>query len=166
MDEQFFLCLNLFQIITFVFNMIKYGLIILIFSGLIVFSNCKKEDDWNYCEDCNLGSWVGEYSGTGNYYSDTEGSTEMGVPVVLTIENSDGNVLKTKVTVEDRFMLSFISTKNDSSFFYEISGTSKSLSLSLSKKGSEFKLSGTSKTYHIQSDTTFIDHSISFEVFR
>ncbi len=145
----------------------KTGFLILIITWLILFSNCKKEEDsWNYCDNCTLEEWAGDYNGTGNYFSDSDSNSDLDVPVVVLIETGSGNLLKTKVTVEDRFMVSFTSLKNDSSYFYEVPGTNKSLSLSLSRKNSEYKLSGTAKSFHYQSDTLFIDHSVSFEVFR
>jgi len=133
----------------------------------MIFAGCKKEEDqWLFCEGCDISAWVGEYSGTGDYYADGAIETEFDVPIMLSIENTSGNVLKTSVVVEERFSTSFIYTKNDNDYFIEVPGSSKSLSLTLKKRDSDYKLSGTVKMYHYFKDSIIIDHSISFESYK
>lgn len=136
--------------------------------GVLLFSQCKKdEEDWVFCVDCDLSSWVGVYNGSGVYYTDYDGgSSALDVPVVVTIENSSGTILKTNVTAEDFFTISFIVDKTDNEYIIELPGSSSSLSLTLSKRGNDYKLSGTAKSYHHQGDSLFIYNSISFDVFK
>ena len=144
---------------------LKIALVLLMVS--LLFSQCKKEDEeWTFCIDCELSSWVGNFEGSGVYYSDTDGQTVMDVPTIVTIENSSGTILKTTVDSEDHFSTTFFVNKTNNDYFVEMPGSNSSLSLTLSKKGSEYKLSGTAKLYHYQSDTLFTDHSISFDVFK
>ncbi len=147
--------------------MSKRIIILILFLGIILFSQCKKdEESWTYCVDCELNSWVGNYEGTGDYYSDSDGQTIMDVPTTVIIENTSGTILFTKVTAEELFYTTFTIDKTDNEYIIEQPGSSRSLSLTLSEKGSEYKLSGTARLYHQQSDTLFIDHSISFDVFK
>jgi len=136
--------------------------------GVLLFSQCKKDEEgWVFCVGCELSSWVGVYSGTGVYYTDNNGGkTVFDVPTTVTIENTDGTTLKTKVVAEDFFTINFTVDKNDNEFNIEIPGSNQSLSLTLSKRGSDYKLSGTAKDYRIQADTVYTYNSISFDVFK
>ena len=135
---------------------------------LLIFGACKKNESptWTFCTNCTLDEWTGSYSGEGDYYNGTADKTELNIPTLVVIENLSGNVLKTTITAEDRLSTSFISTKDDNNHYYSIAGSGKSMDLSLSIKGSEFKLSGTVKLYHINKDTVVIDQSISFDTYR
>ena len=144
---------------------LKTSLIIFLLSFVI--AGCGKEDEsWIYCIDCDLSTWVGDYDGFGEYYSEITGESDSDVQTQITIENSSGNTLKTKVTAVDKFTATFISTKNDSAYYYDIPGTNKSLSLTLKEKGVDYKLSGTVKLYHNIGDSTVLDHSISFDTYK
>ena len=145
----------------------KLKIVLFILMGILLFSQCKKdEEDWVFCIDCDLNSWVGNYEGSGVYYSDIDGKTDFDVQTNITVENISGTILKTTVTAGDYFTSSTTASKDNSDYFFEVPGSNGSLSLTLSKKGNEYKLTGTSKQYHYQSDTLFTDHSISFDVFK
>lgn len=147
--------------------MIKFKLIFVLFIVTILFYQCKKDDEnWTYCVDCNISSWVGTFEGIGIYYSDTDGNTISDVPTIFTIDSSSATVLKTTVIAEDYFTTSFTVNKTDDNYYINVPGSNQSLNLTLSKRGAEFKLSGTVKIHHYQSDILFTDHSISFETFK
>lgn len=147
--------------------MSKIKLILLLFIGTILFSQCKKDDaSWTYCVDCNISAWVGTFEGIGVYYSDIDGSTVENVLTIITIDSGSVNILKPTVTAQDYFTTSFTVTKTDNDYYINLPGSSKSLTLMLAQKGDEYKLSGTVKIHHLQSDTLFIDHSISFDTFK
>jgi len=134
---------------------------------ILTFSGCKKkEESWIYCVDCELVEWAGNYDGTGEYYNDNPPKTEVDVPVLVSIENSSGSILKTTVTVVDKFDATFTSSKNDDNYYYTVPGSDKSLSLNLSKRSSDFKLTGTVKIYRSKSDSIIVDKSISFVVYK
>ncbi len=84
----------------------------------------------------------------------------------FTIENTIDTTLITKVIAEDYFLTTFTVYKTNDEYIIELPGSGKSLSLTLSKKGNEYKLSGTAKVYHYPMDTLFTDHSISFDVYK
>ncbi len=100
------------------------------------------------------------------YYSDNDGKTIINVPTIITIDSSSSTVLKTQVTAEDYFTTSFTINKTNNDYFINLPGTNRSLTLMLSKKGGEDKLSGTEKIHHYQSDTLFTDRTVSFETFK
>ncbi len=147
--------------------MAKFYKIFIFLVVVILFSQCKKEDDdWAFCMDCNNEQWVGSYEGAGVYYSDNDGITDYDVPTTVTIESLSDVLLKTIVIAEDYFETSTIANKSDSNYYIEVPGSNRSLSLTLSKKGNEYKLSGTSRIYHQQGDSLFTDRSISFDVYK
>ncbi len=144
-------------------TLIVFFAITLVFHGA-----CKKENSpsWTFCDDCSLDEWVGDYEGAGDYYNGTSDETELGVPTIVKIENTSGDILRTTVTVVDRFTTSFTSSKNNNDHYYSVPGSDKSLDLSLSKNGDEYKLSGTVKLFHFNKDTLVVDQSISFDAFK
>jgi hypothetical protein len=147
--------------------MIKPKLILFIITGLLLFSQCKKDNEnWTYCVDCDINSWVGSYEGTGVYYSDVDGKTVNDIPTLVTIDSSSATILKTIITVENHFSTLFTINKTNDDYYVNVPGSSQSLALTLSKKGISYKLSGTVKIFHYQADTLFTDHSISFETFK
>lgn len=147
--------------------MIKPILILFTIIGLLLFSQCKKENEnWTYCVDCDFNAWIGTFEGMGIYYSDIDGKTVNDVPTVVTIDSSSATILKTTITVENHFSSSFAINKTNNDYFINIPGSSQSLALTLSKKGISYKLSGTVKMYHYQGDTLFTDHTISFNTFK
>jgi hypothetical protein len=129
--------------------------------------SCKKEESpgYTFCNDCNIEEWTGEYVGVSSYYDSNE--TKDGVETTVTIENTSGTVLKTLVNVTDLMLVSFYSSKEDSvGYYYSVYGSSKSLDLTLSKNDTEYKLSGTVKTFHYEKDTLVIDESASFITYK
>ena len=145
----------------------RLRILFILLGSILLFSQCKKEDDdWVFCMDCNNEQWVGSYEGTGVYYSDNDGKTDYDVPTTVTIESLSDVLLKTAVVAEDYFETSIIADKSDNYYYFEVPGSNRSLSLTLSKKGNEYKLSGTSKIYHQQGDSLFTDRSISFDVYK
>lgn len=145
----------------------KQSLLFIFFLLLIISLGCKKEtSSWQYCDECELSAWVGEYQGDGDYYNGSTEQTTLNVPTSLKIENISGNVLKTTIVVDDQLTTSFTSTKNDTKYYYDVPGSNKSMNLTLSIKDTEYKLSGTVKLFHYQKDTIVIDQSISFDTFK
>ena len=53
---------------------IRVKIILILLIGVLLFSQCKKEevDEWVLCTNCGLSSWVGNYEGYGDYYSDDD----------------------------------------------------------------------------------------------
>ena len=116
--------------------------------------------------DCELVEWVGNFEGTGEYYNDNPPITEYDVPVHISIENISGTQLKTTVKAGDKIQETFTTSKNDNNYYYTVPGSDKSLSLNLSKRSSDFKLTGTVKKYRSKSDSIIVDKSISFVVYK
>jgi len=134
---------------------------------LILIVGCKKkEPGWLYCDDCDLSTWEGSYEGEGDYYNGSTEQTTLNLSTSVQIDNISGNVLKTKIVVEDKMSTSFTSSKNDTEYYYDVAGSNKSLAITLSTKGQDTKLSGTVKLFHYQKDTLVVDQSISFEVYK
>ena len=144
----------------------KIALFLLIVS--LLFSQCKKdEEEWIYCIGCDIGEWVGYYEGTGNYYRESDSSYVMDVPTEITIDSVSETMLKATVVGDKYFSSTTMIYKNNNDFFVEIAGSNKSISLTLSRRGNEHKLTGTSKAYHYENDTILIiDQSLSYETFK
>lgn len=146
----------------------KLKIILPLLIGILLFSQCKKEEEsWNFCVDCELGSWIGTFEGNGDYYRESDSSCAMDVPTVITIENTSGTMLEVVVVGDKHFSSSTMINKTDNDYFVELAGSNSSLSLTLSKKDNDYKLTGTAKKYHYQGDTLLIiDHSLSYETIK
>lgn len=146
----------------------KLNIILLLFILGTLFSQCKKdEEDWTYCLDCEPAEWVGYYEGTGNYYRESDSTNIMDVPTEITIDSISEIKLRVTIVADKYFSSTTMIYKDNNDYYVEVAGSSKSLSLSLSKRGNEYKLSGTSKRYHYEHDTILIiDQSHSFETFK
>lgn len=148
----------------------KKTLSILIFlSVVLLFMQCKKEtEDWVFC-NCGIDSWVGGYTGNGNYYQDEEVDTET-VSVQVNIEQFSSKNLTISVIAPDVYSQTFYGIKDDSTYYLTINGSSKSLIMNLKKKGNELKLIGTAKNFHWETtdDSTFLvtDKTLAFDVLQ
>lgn len=148
----------------------KKTLSILIFlSGVLLFTQCKKEtEDWVFC-NCGIDSWVGEYAGNGNYYKDEEVDAET-VSVQVNIEQFSPKNLTISVISPEKYSETFYGIKDDSTYYLMINGSSKSLIMNLKKKGNELKLIGTAKNFHWETndDSTFLvtDKTLAFDVLQ
>lgn len=136
---------------------------------LSVFAQCKKEtDDWIFC-NCVIDEWIGDYSGSGNYYKGEEVDAQQ-VDVQLTIEQIAPENLKIQVVAPDVYTETFYGNKNDSTYYLTINGTSKSLIMNLKVKDNELKLTGTAKNFHwvYDPDSTYLvtDKTLAFDVLK
>ena len=143
-----------------------FGIIILLFLTTFL-SQCKKEaDDWIFCE-CAIDSWIGDYTGSGNYYQGEELDYQQ-CDVQLTVEQIAPDNLKIRVVAPDYYSETFYGIKSDSTYYLTISGTSKSLNMNLKIRGNELKLNGTAKNFHwvYDPDSTYLvpDKTLAFDV--
>jgi hypothetical protein len=149
--------------------MFKSHCILILLIAVLIFTQCKKdEDEWRLCADCGISSWVGNYEGYGDYYSDDDSTiTIIDVPTTVSIENTYYSYLRITVVAEDKFNINFLVSMIDSTYKIDVPGSNKSLNLTISSKGSEYRLAGTTKSYHYITDTLlYLDNSISFETFK
>jgi len=144
-------------------------LIVLILMGtILLFSQCKKEEEnWTPCTDCELEVWVGTFDGSGVYYQEVDSTSKIDVATKVIIENTNNTMLKVNVNSDNLYSsISFVNKNNNLSYI-ELAGSNSSLSLTLTKKDNDYRLSGTSKKYHYDGDTLLvIDYSLSFEVLK
>jgi len=147
----------------------KLKILLILLGSILLFSQCKKnEDEWVLCADCGLSSWVGTYEGYGDYYSDDDSTiTVIDVPTTVFIENTYESYLKITVSAQDEFMINYFLSMSDTNYTIVLPGSNKSLDLTISRRGNEYKLAGTAKNYHYIADTIlYLDNSISFETFK
>lgn len=135
---------------------------------IIGFESCKKteEDDFIVCGGCSNSEISGIYTGNGQYYTDENQEVSENTDVKLNLNNLENNLFEAKVEVLDKFSKTYFMQKEEGSAVLTISGTNKSLNLTIYKKNNEYRINGTAKVYHIQGDSLFLDHSVSFTVFK
>lgn len=143
--------------------------ILILLSVVFILSQCKKEEDWSYC-NCGIESWVGTYQGSGDYYEDDQPDSKQ-VEVDMIIEQFSSDNLTVKIDVTDEYSETFYAEKDDSTYYITVNSNYKSLTMNLKKKGMDYKLIGTAKNFHTETDDdgntyTVFDKVISFDVTR
>jgi hypothetical protein len=140
-------------------------------SILLVFiftSSCNKqnETEWNYCTGCTNNTWAGEYEGSGAFYTINQPDKTEEIEVSVTIDKLTDSQIKIVVSSTNKFYASFTGDKNNSDYYFDLTGTEKSIHLTLYKKDSEYKLTGVAKTFTYRDGALVLEKSVSFEVFK
>jgi hypothetical protein len=135
---------------------------------VLVNESCKKDeaDDYLVCGNCSNTEICGDYTGNGQYFTDYKPDITEGTDVKLNLRNLENNLFEAKVEVLDKFSKTYFVARLEGSAALTISGTNESINLTVYKKDNEYKINGTAKVYHTQGDTLFLDHSVSFTVFK
>ncbi|NOX84656.1 MAG: hypothetical protein GXO86_01630 [Chlorobi bacterium] len=90
------------------------------------------------------------------------------VEVEVTIENPGGYNLKIDIVAIQMVSFQFFGSKSDDEHYFSLPGTAKSLDLTLykHKNGTDYKITGAAKTYKNVKDSTAVDKSLTFRVFK
>ena len=160
---------NYFRLLTqilFFMHAVKRAFFFLVF--LVFIWGCNKNnEDWMFCNGCDLSVWEGSYTGEGVYYNRLNGdNNQEKVPVAITIELLGGQSFKGTISSKDIVSFSFTGTKTDTDYYFNLAGSNQSVTLNLYKSSDKYKLTGTAKRYHIKNDTVVIDESLSYEVIK
>ncbi len=144
---------------------------VFILAGIILtFAQCKKDeqDNYSYCTGCPIDAWVGEYTGTGTYFTSTTGETTDNVEVEVTIENPGGNNMRIDILSPKNVSFQFFGQKNDDEHYFRIAGSTSSLDMNLYKNSNrkDYKINGTAKTYQSVRDSIKVIRSLTFRVFK
>lgn len=135
----------------------------------VFYSNCKKhEDNFSYCLDCPLSSWVGYFEGTGAYFTVTTGETTDGVQVGVNIENNYNSNLEITVDAPGYITETFSKSKTDTYHYLNIGTGARTLDLGLRQKGNELRLDGTLKknTWNKIDSVWDVHQSLTFQILK
>lgn len=150
----------------------RYSKILLIPFFLLIFfigESCKKTDnadDYLLCPECTNEEISGNYFGDGMYFTDNNSNVSENVDVSLNINQIETSLNEIEVDVFNKFSKSYFVTREDGSASMTISGTSQSINITIYKKNTGYQINGTAKVYHSRSDSIFINHSVSFTVYK
>lgn len=150
----------------------RYSKILLIPFFLLIFfigESCKKTDDvddYFLCPECSNEEISADYFGDGMYFTDNNSDVSENVDVSFNISHIEGKVNQLSVEVSNKFSKSYFVTREEGSATMTISGTSQSLNITIYKKNTGYRINGTAKVYQSRSDSIFINHSVSFTVYK
>jgi len=135
---------------------------------LFILFSCNDNDnpDWEYCDGCPNSSWVGEYEGTGSYYTKNNPDETQSVSVTVSVTEPYDGQLKFAVSSEGNYYTTHTGTKLDSNYYFDLAGSTKSIHASLLKKADQYKITGISKTYTMVNDTLVVEKSLGFEAVK
>ena len=152
----------------------KWLVTILSITFLLLFSECNKDElNFEYCDQCAINEWVGNYEGDGEFFNSVDGSSITENKVSLHIESPFENTLSVSLKMERPGSVSIFYSmeiqgekKNDQHYAF-FSGISKTLDMQLYKSGNEYKITGTAKTLKNPApDSVITDKSLTFRVFK
>jgi len=133
----------------------------------VFFQHCKKDNDnFSYCTDCPISSWVGFYTGSGAYFISNTGETTDGVEVNVSISNNYDSNLVVNVEAPGYISESFSKSKTDEHHYILMGSGSQTLDIGLKKKDNEYKLDGTFKrnSWNKIDSVWVVDRSLTFQV--
>jgi len=136
---------------------------------LLLFAKCSKDDNnddkWKYCTSCTLDSWIGEFTGTGNYNNLNNNNSASNVPVTITIEETAPDYLTVNFQSPDYMSLN-VSGDPESAYIISFAGSNTSVTSTLYTKDGVLRMNGNAKKFHIKTDTLVTDEIINFEAFK
>ena len=74
--------------------------------------------------------------------------------------------LKFTVSSEGNYYTTHTGTKSDSTYYFDLAGSTKSIHASLLRKSGGYKITGISKTYTMVNDTIVVVKSLGFEAVK
>lgn len=127
---------------------------------------CKKEkENWQWCNDCNSESIIGNYTGTAThfkYQNDTLEYIETKNQEAYLQILQEGSELKVQVGVVNLFGVN-VSGQYKKTYYLTFSGSRINVSATIYKNEGKIKLVGTAKKLH---PSGFTDEFLDFEVFK
>ena len=150
-------------------NLSKYVFFVCIFSLLLLLiigcSEKEEEDGWDKCHDCTVGSWLGVFSGTCDYFNYNSNLTQNDLPITIEISETAPEYLEVKISVP-QYYNSTIYGDLISSPIISFAGSGSSVTSTLYKNGQSLKITGNSKKYHYESDTLVMEEVVNFELLK
>lgn len=142
------------------------GLVFTIIMGLYSCNQDKNDEDpWSYCTTCTTDSWIGEFTGTGDYNNFNNNSSKADVPVTIGIEETAPEYLS--VYFQAPSYLSFsVSGSLLSSYIISFAGSGSAVTSTMYTRDGNLRMNGSAKKYHYDSDTLVTDEIINFELFK
>lgn len=134
-----------------------------------IFIGCEKDKEdnsgWENCLECTTESWVGEYSGKGDYNNFNNNTEMKDADVFINIEETANDYLTIYIQVPSLYTAT-VSGDLSSSYIVSFAGSNSSVTAIMFIKDSELKLTGNSKKFHYKVDSLIIDQVITFETIK
>lgn len=146
-------------------NISKVSLLLLLLISIIQIAcdkNKNEEDNWKNCTTCTIDSWVGEYSGKGDYRNFSNGSVMSGVDLSITIEETATDYLTIYFLAPNVFSTT-VSGDLATPDIILFAGSSSSVTATMFTKDGVFRLTGSAKKFHYQVDSLIVDQVVTFE---
>ncbi|MCD4697969.1 MAG: hypothetical protein K8S16_17230 [Bacteroidales bacterium] len=136
---------------------------------IILLTACSKQKDegdgWESCLGCNIESWIGNFSGSGEFKNLNTGNTSSGVQVSVEIIEISENYLQVKILVPNYYSTTIYGTYVGS-YSISLASSTNSFSGSLQKKDNILKLIGESKQYVEKVNELVIEKTVIFEALK
>ncbi len=146
-----------------------HKVLFLLVSFSFILLACEKKDEnsdgWKYCTECTIESWVGEYTGIGDYNNYNKNATTQDVDVSITIEQTATDYI-TVYFQAPSYYTTTVSGDLASPDIISFAGSSSSLSATMYIKDGELKLTGNTKKFHYKQDTLIVDQVVTFETIK
>jgi hypothetical protein len=136
---------------------------------ILVFYSCKQdnkdEDPWINCTTCTADSWIGEFTGSGDYNNFNNNSSKADVSVTINIEETAPDYLSVYFQAPSYLTFS-VSGSLVSSYIISFAGSGSAVTSTMYTRDGTLRMNGSAKKYHFESDTLVTDEIINFEVLK
>jgi hypothetical protein len=147
----------------------KYSYKLLFFLLLLLVScndKAEENDGWEICTECDLDSWLGLFSGTASHYTATSNTTLQGKAIDIEIEETGSEYFTVYVRIPQQNYYATLSGNFVQPYAIDFASSTKSINATMLVKGDQLRLSGNSKSFQVNSDTTFIKEVVSFDILK
>jgi hypothetical protein len=143
-------------------NKVLFFLVAIIFIIPACEKNNENDDGWKNCTECTIDSWIGEYTGKGDFNNLNNNSIKKNVDVFITIEQTAIDYLTVYFQSPSNFSVT-VSGDLASPDIISFAGSSSSFTATMFIKDGVLKLTGNAKKFHYKVDSLVVDQVITFE---
>lgn len=143
-----------------------HKVLVFLLATSFIFPACDKNnennDGWKNCTECTIESWIGSYTGKGDFINLNNNAEVKDVDVSINIEQTATDYLTIYFQAPNIYSAT-VSGDFSSSDIVFFAGSSSSISATMFIKDGKLKLTGNSKKYHYKADSLVVDQVITFE---
>jgi len=148
---------------------VKFHFTILLIFTFALINSCsekaEKVDEWSDYSSCDIEDWIGIYNGKASHYHNTTNETTENLDIEIEVEQTATNYLCVYLRIENLYTTTLCGDFADP-YSISFASSSSSISATMYLKDYQLKLSGNSKKFVQNNDTTVYKETINFEVFN
>ncbi len=147
----------------------KFSQIFLVFL-LVVLASCndktEENDGWMVCAECDFDSWLGIYSGTASHFTAASNKTVENLNIDIEIEQTASDYFTVYIKLPQQNYSATLSGDFVQPHAISFASSTKSVTATMMVRENQLRLTGNSKKYQVNPDTTIIKEVVEFDVYK